>query len=225
MTISRASTATSRAAAALLGLLVVAGPGLAQDEGPKAIAKIMVKVSIEISIEIKKHGFPVFKPSGLGDAKVLERSFTPYVGAAEAKRAAACYAWGGYYATTNKKEGQQVLVTLFACKSSRSAQTMIEVMEGREAGMNKAMEEAGVELGRKKLVQVKVPDTSKAYAYERLLKPKGQPETKTIKLVVASGRYVVEVTLVGSRNKALVKAVTRAALVGLGQAEPAKKEE
>lgn len=221
---SGASNSGPRVAAALLVLVALTGSIRADEESPEARKALAAKVKLELERELKKAGFPACKESSLSDAKGMKKDFMPGLLPADAKLAADSCLWGNIFDFKKKKSSQRVLVTLLACRSAKSAQVLIEAMRRKIANVDWMMDGVGVEVLSKKQFELKLPNTTKAFAYERLIEQKPGPPLNTISLFVTSGRYLIEVHLEGSKKRGVSKHAVQVILVGLGLVKRVKKK-
>jgi len=205
----------SKPSLTLLVAALLASPLQAQDD-VKAKAKVTVEVGFELALVLKKEGFPVPKDSPLGDAAALEKTLAG-IGPKSAKKAASLYRWGAIFSSAHPKR-RQAVVSLFVTGSPESANALADLMLLREQATNKAIAKDGGELLSKKNTVVKPKGSSGGYAYERTVQFKDGRDLTLDKVLVSSGRYVIEVALVtpkGEKNLKLIKRLTSAAMRGV----------
>lgn len=202
-----------------LSTIVLAGllplTALAQDDqgkdGPEAQAEVGVNVQLKLGLVLEKAGFPVPSDSPMGDSAAFEKTMRRGLSAKRAKKAASLYRWGLYF-VSKESPGKEVHVSVLTTSSPASAIVMTDLFLLREERTNKALAKDGIKVVSKKMTEVKPKGAANGYAYERTIQAKDRPPEHLTTVVVACGRFAIEVILAGVKNKKLAKQLVSAAI-------------
>lgn len=183
------------------------------------MAEAVIDLKLALVPKLKERGYGFPRDSMLPDAKLLEKTLASRTGeAALARTAAEGYRWGLLLTATRGK--QQVMVGVFAAESPRAALLIRDMVLLGETRMKDLLEKEGGKLLTEKEVAVSPPGSQGGHAWERSVVMPGKKETSCLdKVIVSSGRYVIEVTLLGpmaEKDTKLVRHLTTAAMEGLG---------
>lgn len=175
-----------RAAWLLLSLALI---GVARAEEEADAAAIGSRVEVKLGVELRLRGFPLPGTAPVGDREALLGILHERLGEeAPARAAVEGYRWGVAF-TSRGQGGDLVVVTLFATASEEAARTLRDTILLTEAQVDQRIPAEGG-----KLVDSARRELEGGYALERSAVLQGAKGTTCLdKLVVSSGRWVVEV--------------------------------